>query len=165
MGEKPTYKELESRVKALEKDVSSAKRQMEIFRAGDKKYNDIIHNISDFIYFHDSNGNFSETNDKFKETFGTAAKINIKDILVERYKNESLKYFNKINNNGSAQGLMRVMTKNGIERILEYKSSLIKRSPKNITVLGLARDITKRYNAEQALRKSEKKYKSIRKTA
>lgn len=131
----------------------------------ERKYRDLFENVSDFLYFHDLDGVFTETNLAFIKDYGykvdDLVNLNIKDLMPERYKDQFEDYLKKIRANGKDEGLITVKIRDGSERILEYKSSLIYENNVPVGIRGSARDITKRIKAEQAMRESEEKYRSI----
>ena len=87
--------------------------------------------------------------------------MNVKDLIPERYRHQFDGYLNRVKENGKDEGLMGFMTRDGNELILEYKNSLIHGSTGPIGVRGSARDITKQLRAQNALRQSEEKYRTI----
>ncbi len=60
-------------------------------------------------------------------------------------------YLDTIRTEGRAQGLMKVMTKSGETRILEYDNTLRTEASGQPLVRGVARDVTERKRAEKAL--------------
>ena len=131
----------------------------------EEKYRDIFENVSDFIYIHDLEGNFTENNLVWKKELGLTEDdlvgLNVKDLIPERYKHQFDDYLNRVKANGKDEGMMGIMTKDGEERILEYKNSLIHGLTGPTGVRGSARDITKQLHAQSALRQSEEKYRTI----
>ena len=67
----------------------------------------------------------------------------------------------EIRKHGAAQGLMVVQTRAGERRIWEYKNTLRTDGVAEPIVRGMARDITERKHAENALRESERRYSDM----
>lgn len=70
-------------------------------------------------------------------------------------------YLEAIRRDGSASGLMRVMTKSGGERILAYSNICRQEPEKEAYVLGHAADITELKRAEQQLRVVEQRFRRV----
>ena len=147
------------------KEIDERKQAEETLRLSESKFRDIFENVSDYIYVHDLEGNFTEANLVWKKELGLAegdlAHLNVKDLIPERYKHQFDDYLSRVKANGKDEGLMGLMTKDGDERILEYKNSLIYGSTGPIGIRGSARDITEQLHAQSALRQSEEKYRTI----
>ncbi|MBW2128313.1 MAG: PAS domain S-box protein [Deltaproteobacteria bacterium] len=141
------------------------KKAREALEESEKKYRDIYNNISDFLYFHDLEGNFTDTNDAWKREYGFSdedlAGLHLRDILPKRYHARIGKYLERIKKTGRDEGLMTVVSKDGREHVVEYRNSLVYGPHGPIGVRGSARDITKRIETEKALRESEEKYRTI----
>ena len=136
--------------------LQSLKRGEEALKKSEEKYRDIFENVSDFIYIHDLEGNFTETNLAWKKEYGFTeddlANLNVRDIIPEQYKHEFEDYIKRVRENGKDEGLMKVMTKDGRERIVEYRNSLAYDSTGSIGVRGSARDITEAKRAGEQLK-------------
>ncbi len=149
------------------RDVTERNKAEKALRESEKKYRDIFENVSDFIYIHDLEGYFTETNLAFLSAYGYSeddlANLNLRDIIPEQYKHHFEDYLEEILEKGQAKGLMRIVTKEGKERSIEYKNALVydKLGPMPIGVRGSARDITVRREAELALQESEKRYRTV----
>jgi PAS domain S-box-containing protein len=83
------------------------------------------------------------------------------DFLPADVRDQLPAYLNKIQKDGTAAGLMRVMTKSGEERILAYSNICRQESGKPAYVLGHAADITDLKKAEQQLRMAEQRYRYL----
>jgi PAS domain S-box-containing protein len=183
MSRKPTYAELEAQCNELQSKTEGLERKLESFenlevryrnarqsietalRKSEEKYRDIFENVSDLLFSHDLEGNFTETNLGFISEYGynegELVNRNIRDVVCEEYKDEVRNYLVRIKENGVDEGLMTVRTKDGRKRVVEYKNSLIATRSGIVGVRGCARDITERIKVETALRESEARYRSI----
>lgn len=163
------------RIKHVEDELRSQKENLEreIFkrtcdiRKRDQRFLDIFNNVSDFLYFHDLDGNFKfdECNFIVKEKWRWIEKSsgsrNVRDIMPERLREQFPGYLCRVKENGSDNGLMVVLMNDGEEHVVEYRNSLVVEDGKPVGVRGSARDITDRINAERALKKSEARYRNI----
>jgi PAS domain S-box-containing protein len=152
----------------LTKELLERKHTEEELRRSEERYRDIFQNVSDFIYMHDLEGKFIETNRPFINEMGYSeadlSNLHVSDLLPERYKKDFEDYRKKILAKGRDEGLMKVLTKDGHERIIEYRNSLIRGAEGPIGVRGSARDITDGIKAQEALKASEEKYRRILQT-
>jgi PAS domain S-box-containing protein len=152
----------------LEMLTRNTARQKELEdRRIEQRFRDIFDNVSDFLYFHDLDGNFdfNECNTKVREDWALLGdkqtRANLKELIVERYRELFQGYMARVLEKGKDEGLVQVKTADGQEHILEYKNSLVYGEAGPIGVRGSARDITDRLRTEKALRRSEEKYRSI----
>jgi len=150
---------------SIVRDISIRKQAEDALRESERKYRDVFENVSDFIYIHDLEGNFTETNLVWKKELGLTeddlVNLSVRDLIPKRFRHQFDDYLNRVKANGEDEGLMTLMTKGGGERIIEYKNSLIYGSTGPIGVRGSARDITEQMHAQRDLRRSEKKYRTI----
>ncbi len=159
----------EAKIRLKEKNlalqVSNEKLRLEIddrikaeqaLHKSEEKLHDIFENVSDALFSHDLNGNFIEVNGGFKRSFGMNEQsqlpegLTIKELIPERYRPLFDEYLMEIMQKGKSEGLIRVATRNGKERIFEYRNSLVRDEYDNpIGIRGSARDITERLIAER----------------
>ena len=83
------------------------------------------------------------------------------DFLPPDVRHQLPAYLDKVQKDGTASGLMRVMTKSGEERILAYSNICHQEPGKPAYVLGHAADITDLKRAEQQLRMAEQRYRYL----
>ncbi|MBN1847955.1 MAG: PAS domain S-box protein [Deltaproteobacteria bacterium] len=151
-------------------DQSLKERMMaeEELRKSEEKYKQIVSNISDLLYFHDLDGTFRNSNFVYMPALGYTESelenLNVRDLIPKKFRHEFEEYLKRIKKHGKDEGLMRVVTKDGAEHILEYRNTLVYAtdgSQEPVGVQGFASDVTDRMHAEKALRESEEKYRSI----
>ena len=135
-------------------------RNMWRLRRSEERYRHIFQNVSDFLYIHDLKGYFLETNrafNKFEYGYSQEDRVhmNARDLLPERFKPKFEGYLSEIIEKGKAEGVMVVVTKDGRERFIEYKNSLICDAAGSVSVQGSARDITGLMLANKALQRAK----------
>ncbi len=158
----PTNNELKQKIQHLEKKAEKHKQVEEALRESEKKYYDIFNKVSDYLYFHDMEGRFIETNEHFSQAFGPSnGQLTVRDIIVKQYRHEFGDYIKQIKLYKQSEGMMQVITKDGKERVLEYRNSLVDGKDGPIGVRGSARDITERRKGERVLRNSENRLKEL----
>ncbi len=149
----------------LNKEIAERKQVEEALRESRERYQDIFNNVSDFLYFHDLEGNLIETNLAWKREYGFSdddlANMNIRDLIPERHKHQFEDYLKRVKENKKDEGLIVVVTKDGREHIIEYRNTLANDSTGPIGVRGSGRDITERMKSEKALQESEEKFKML----
>lgn len=150
----------------IQKHTSREQKEAEKnLKSSEKRYKEIFENVSDWIYTHDLDGNFLENNLAFVDELGYSAsflnKANIRDLMPKRFQPLFDDYLKKIIKTGSDSGVMRIKAADKSELIIEYNNILIKNPDGDDYVQGQSRDITNSLKTEQALKRSEKKFRSI----
>jgi PAS domain S-box-containing protein len=147
---------LEMANKKLRQEIDERIRVEMALRESEEKLHDIFENVPDALFSHDLEGNFIEVNGSFKKSFELnedtpfPAKLNIRDLIPDKYKALADKYLIEVIQKAKSEGLISIMTISGKERIFEYRNSLIREEsgiPRGVR--GSARDITERLIAER----------------
>jgi PAS domain S-box-containing protein len=139
---------------ALIRDITERKRAEQAIRENEKKFLDLFDNVSDFIYFHDMDGNLVETNLAFRKAYGIkdnpSATINIRDLMPEENRPLFAQYMERVLVHGQDEGFMKVRSPHGREVLVEYKNAVVRDAEGNVVgVRGSARDVTDRVRAEK----------------
>lgn len=152
-------------------EISSRASLVQALLESDATNREIIENASDIIYTHDLQGNFTSSNKAVARILGYSRNetqaMNIRDVVVpedqERARQATLA---KLAGTPVPNPyLLRVLTKAGKKLHLEVSTRLVHRDGKPIGVQGIARDISDRIHAEQALRESEAKFRAVAESA
>ncbi|MGA2319108.1 MAG: PAS domain S-box protein, partial [Thermodesulfobacteriota bacterium] len=151
------------------RDITGRKQAQETLRESEDRYRDLVENSQDLICTHDLQGNFLSVNPAAAKLLGydrsTILKMNVRDILVPDVRDQFSSYLDTIRRDGVAKGLMLVQTAAGERRILEYNNTLRTEGVASPIVRAINRDITERRRAEQALRESEERYRTLVETS
>jgi len=121
-------------------------------------YRDLVENASDIIYAHDLEGRFTWVNRACERVTGytreETLRLRIWDLVAPEYRSAMEKDLS-----GEMQTLeVEVLAKDGQRIPLELKSRLVYRGQMPVGVQGIARDITDRRRAAEAMRESEERY-------
>lgn len=86
---------------------------------------------------------------------------NMEKFLAPEVRSQFPGYLDALQRDGTASGLMRVITKSGEEKVLAYSNICRQESGKPAYVLGHAADITELKKAEQRLRTAEQRFQQL----
>ena len=136
-------------------------------RESDERYRQLLDNSNDIIYTHDFEGRFTSLNRSGERISGysrqEALRMNIREMLTPE--SAEIAY-------GLLQALrageevpphceLELVTKEGWGVWLDVSSHIQSRGGEPVGVRGIARDITGRKRAEEALRASEERYRKV----
>ena len=179
MARNQTYDELKQRVKVLEKEGGNRKRAEEALRESEERYRLLADNVTDVIWIRDMNLRFTYISPSVTKMTGYSVEEAMAFSLEDVYTPASI----EVARNALAEELaiekmgnadpFRVQTlelegfcKDGSMIWTEAKMSFL-RGPAGqvVGIFGVSRDISNRRQAEEALRESEERYRSILETA
>ena len=131
-----------------------------------ERYRDLLENAIDMVYTRDLRGNFTSVNKTMVRVLDYTQqeflRMSILDVVAPECR-EIMRQAVERTMEGEAGGDsgLEIMTKNGARLAVEVRSRLLYEGGKPVGVQGIARDITPRLQAKEALRQSEEKYRSI----
>jgi two-component system, cell cycle sensor histidine kinase and response regulator CckA len=164
------FRDVDGEVKVIElvRDITERKRAEEALRQSEEKYRTILGNIEDGYYEADIAGNFTFFNDAACRMVGYSKDelmgMNNRQYMDQENAKKLYQVSNKVFRTGEpAKGFdWEIIRKDGTKRFIEASISLIKNSSgQPIGYRGVVRDITERKQAEEVLRQSEEKYRTI----
>lgn len=155
-------------IQGIARDITAHKKMNEILQESERKYRTLTDNVNVGVYRNTAGpkGRFIEANPAIVKMFGYASKEEFLQITVaDLYQNaEDRRVFNeKILQNGFVRNEELLLKKNdGTPFIGSVSAVAIKDETGKIKHYdGIIEDITERKKAEEALRKSEEKYRTI----
>lgn len=159
---------------AIERELEEAinrekKRQVEEkLSQKEEKYRNILENIEEGYYEVDPAGNLTFFNDSMCRILGYSAEelmgMNNRQYTDKENANKLFQAFNKVYKTGNPTKEFdwQVIRKDGTKRDIEASVSLLKDSSgKKTGFRGTVRDITERKKAQEELKRSEEKYRTI----
>ena len=156
------------RIVAIYNDLTERKRVEEALRESEEKYRTILEDIEEGYFETDLAGNLTFINDAGCRHLGYTREeligMNNRQYVDEENSKKIFKAFNQIYRTGKPGRVFdyELIRKDGAKRQVEVSASLRKdSSAKPIGFRGVTRDITERKQAEEALRQSEERYRTI----
>ncbi len=147
-------------------DITERKKIEEQIKLSEKRYRDIFSYSQAWICTHDMQGQILTINSSARqmleydehEMLGKT----IASFIPERVRGQfSNTYMSGITSDGKAEGIMSVQSKSGKKLFLLYQNFLVKEPGIQPYVIGFAQNITERIYMEEALKRSEEKYRGI----
>jgi len=151
------------------KKLVTRKRDIELSQPSEEKYRSILQSFEEGYYEVDLAGNFTFFNDSMVGILGYSKKDELMGMNNRRYMSEETskkvyQTFNEVYRTGIPAKAFdwELIRKDGTRRYLETSVSLARDSKgQPIGFYGIARDVTERKQAEEALQASEEKYRTI----
>ena len=158
---------LANTLKRLKRELKHRKLAEDALKESEERYRGLFDRSLDFVYVHDFEGNFIDANPAVLESFGYTKEeiysIDFATLLSEDQIPAALKNIEEIAHTGFQRELKeyRLKRKDGTYVYLEIQGSLVYRDGKPYAIQGIARDITARKQAEEAVRESEEKFRNL----
>lgn len=143
---------------AIIRDVTEQKLSADRLRENEKRYRDLVENSLGLMSTHDMQGVLLSVNRAAAHMLGYKPEElvgrNFTEVIAPSMRSRVPLYLAQLKHERAGQGLMRVVTKAGEERIWMYRNTRYDEAGKASYVIGHAQDITERVRAEKALRKA-----------
>ncbi len=166
MPHKPTYKQLEERIAALEQQLAGAVKGMPRAQDDDEMYRSLFEHARDAIYISTRDGAFVDANPAFLELLGYSRRELLNDINVRKLyeRPEERKVFQReIERSGFVKNYeLKMRTRDGTALDCLLSGSVRKTAGGKIAgYQGVIRDITAEKQAQRDLRESEERYRML----
>ncbi|MFH1950952.1 MAG: response regulator [Pseudomonadota bacterium] len=162
MDKKPTYEELEQRLKELEKEIKKHEQIESALRQSDEKYRSILESIEDGYYEVDLAGNFTFFNDSLLRILGYSKDelmgVNYRHYTAPEAAKRVYQVYNQVYRTGKPDKgfVWDVIRKDGSKIHTENSVSLARGlEGQPIGFRGVIRDITEHKQAEEELKKAK----------
>jgi PAS domain S-box-containing protein len=146
----------------LQVEIQERLRIEQALRESESRYRDLVESSEDLIATHDFQGRILSVNPAPANRLGYEVsellQMNLLDLLAPRVRDSFPAFIKRLLANGSDHGRMIVVTRSGEERTWEYHATLRSHGVSFPMARGMARDITEKVRAEEALRLSEAKF-------
>ncbi len=147
------------------RNVTSRREADERLVESESRYRDLVEHSHDLICSHDLEGRIVTANGAASRILGIPVEelqtLNIRDLLTPDVVAEFDSYCETLRQRGTAEGKMKVMTRDGRVRVWEYRNTVLTIGLATPMVRGLARDVTDREEALKEVHRSEAHYRSI----
>ncbi|MDP2862400.1 MAG: EAL domain-containing protein [Desulfobacterales bacterium] len=148
-------------------EVKERRTAEEALRQSEERYQALFNRSLDCVYVYDFEGNFIDGNPAVLKllcyTREDIPSLNFASFIDSDQIVRAFQILDELKKTGTQQELaeFRLRSRDGRYVEVETKSSVIFRDGKPYAILGVARDITDRKQAEEKLKKSEKKYREL----
>ncbi|MEE9121562.1 MAG: PAS domain S-box protein [Syntrophobacteria bacterium] len=152
----------------MTREIEERRRAEEELRESEEKYRTILENIEEGYFEVDLTGNFTLVNDSLCRIAGynrdELIAMNNRDYTTPETAKKMYQVFSKTYQTGEPARIVDydIFGKDGSTRTLELSASLMADSTgEPVGFRGVVRDVTERKRAEEALRESEERYRSL----
>jgi PAS domain S-box-containing protein len=163
-----TYLEFKGKgyICSFARNIGKRKMVEKALRESEERYRELVENANDMLYTHDLEGNFTSINRAAEQVTGytrtEALSMNIAQIVAPEYLQEALVQLGSlVASDDPVSYELEIIAKDGRRVPVEIRTCVMKREGRPVGVQGIARDVTRRKMAEDALRQAEARYRSI----
>ncbi|MGA9769750.1 MAG: PAS domain S-box protein [Blastocatellia bacterium] len=152
--------ELATANEALKSEIAERRRSSDALRASEERYRELFENANEIVYTLDRSGNVTSFNKAGERITGYSREeflgTPIARIVAPEYLERMFEMMErKVRGEAMTTYELEIISKDGDRLTLEISSRLILEQGNAIGVQGIARNITKRKRAEEALRDKE----------
>ena len=151
----------------LEKEIKNRTKAEKALKESETHLRSLIDSLPDLVWLKNSDGIYLSCNSKFEQFFGAKESVIVGKTDYDFVDTDLADFFRANDRKAMAAGRPSMneewltFVENGYKGLFEtIKSPICDADGNLIGVLGIARDISERKNAENGLRESEKRYKS-----
>ncbi|MFZ0448586.1 MAG: PAS domain S-box protein [Desulfatiglandaceae bacterium] len=164
MAKRPTYEDLELRCEELEKRLTSCLQTEEALQFSEERFAAFMEHLPAAVFIKNAESRYLYVNRFYEDTFGTRKGFIGKtpgDVFSEETARSMILHDREVLSKGSSRREERLLEKSGAERIYQTQKILMKGRDGSKLIGGFALDITQQRRANEALRESEERYRSI----
>ena len=157
--------EMRDRLAALEKLTAAHQREYDRLRERAELYRQLVENSQGLVCSHDLQGNLLYVSPASAWELGYAPEEgvgrNLRDFLAPSVRMFFGAYLERIREKEADRGVLRLLSRDGQERLWAYRNVLMRVPDRDPYVVGHAVDITDRIHAEALLRESEERHRAV----
>ena len=166
MSRKPTYEELEQKIERLEKEAAEFGRVEKSLRHIGINWASLLDNINDGVYILNRKGYFVYVNRVIELRSGIPldkfVRLHFLDIVNEKDHEHVNTNFERVMRGEDVPPYELEYTRaNGTSLVVETNTKAIYQGDEIVGLQGVSRNVTERRQAEEAIRQSEEKYRSV----
>jgi PAS domain S-box-containing protein len=149
---------------AFVRDITARTEAEDALRESEERYRGLLENAHDIIYSHDLQGRYLTINRACSEVTGYTREeilggLNIAQVVVPEHMELARRMTEqKLGDPTPTVYEIDILTKDGRRLTLEVSTRIARREGRAPIVEGIARDVTERRRAEEALRQSEERF-------
>lgn len=140
------------------------RQQSEREAALNQKYRDLFEQANDMVYSHDVTGRFTSVNKAGERILGCARErilgMRLSEFVEQPHIKKVETWLDQCAKGEPVPLELEVMGRTQALSVLEISARLVRAEGKTISVEGIARDVTEKKKAEEALRQSEERFSS-----
>lgn len=157
--------EVRDRLEALEQLTAAHQREHERLRDRLELFRQLVENSQGLVCSHDLEGNLLYVSPASAWELGYAPEEgvgrNLREFLAPSVRPFFEGYLARIHEKEADRGLLRLVSRDGQERLWAYRNMLFRPPNRDPYVIGHAVDITDRLHVESLLRDSEERYRIV----
>jgi PAS domain S-box-containing protein len=143
------------------------KQAEQAVRESEERYRMLFERSPDAVYLYDFKGHFLDANDRYLQLLGYSreemARLSFPDLWAQDYSIPVAALVDELKATGqqSEPSIFRLRRNDGTFIEVEASAAAVQRGDGPPAALGVARDVTERMQAEEALRESEERFRSL----
>lgn len=146
------------------RDSTERKRAGEALLASEERYRELVENARDIIYSHDLMGNYTSVNKAVEQITGysreEALEMNLAQMVAPEYVDRARQMIaSKLAGQKKTVYDLEIIAKDGHRVKVEVNTRPVFQDDVPVGIQGIARDVTERKRAEEALRDSQERFR------
>ncbi|MGD0278873.1 MAG: PAS domain S-box protein [Smithella sp.] len=154
-------------LQATIRDISERKQSEAALKESEERYRALFDRSNDLLFIHDFEGNFIDMNPAALELTGydreDISHLNFASLIDSEQAPKAFRIREELKTTGTQKEFseFKLKCKDGKYIYVEAKDSVVYHDGKQYAILGIARDVTQRKQAEDELKASEEKYRLV----